>query len=167
MRSRCSYNANVWACNPSHELINVRDMVKFPDLLRHHPSPQCTGTVQILDISANTMNPHAPGYTLYAQGMFARIVFFRHVAHPSGAGNHVVTLALSSMTPAQVSVEHLAESDVSVRQNARWASQVRRSAPRFPASYYTDVRHAPHERWELAGMDQIVTMPCDQTVQAC
>jgi len=97
-------------------------------------------------------------YAIYKNGVLSKLVIFNFMTEPTGASDSYVTisvgggaLGLPNDTPTQVRVKYLIARSVSEKTNITWAGQG------FEAA----------SDGILKGNENVVTVPCDQTSNAC
>jgi hypothetical protein len=115
-----------------------------------------TNTSQIQDTFANYANPYTPVYTIYENGVPARVAAFNYMdAAGNGSADATLSIVLPSV-PSQVTVKYLLAGSVSTKSSTgsiTWAGQT------FGPTFGSDGRPQ--------GTLNTTTFPCDSGTNTC
>ncbi|KAI0739385.1 glycoside hydrolase family 79 protein [Daedaleopsis nitida] len=118
-----------------------------------------SNTSQVKDMLPDN-NEFNPVYSVYENGVLARMVMINYLTDPSGAHDYTATVNVggdqfgeANSVPAQVKVKYLLAPSVSEKDNITWGGQT------LGGRFQVDGR--------LQGEENVQTVPCDQTANSC
>ncbi|KAI0643303.1 hypothetical protein C8Q79DRAFT_915544 [Trametes meyenii] len=119
-----------------------------------------TNTSRVKDLFPNDGNEYTPAYSVYENGILARMVLINFLNDPSGSHDYTTTITVggaqfgeANAVPPQIKVKYLLAPSVSEKDNITWAGQT------LGGRFQVDGR--------LKGTESVQTVQCDQSANSC